>query len=56
MIDWEAILSEVYGPGDLRRTGAKVHVKRQKPAKLVKATYSWREEMARMRAELIGAK
>lgn len=66
MIDWAALEQEIYGAGyATRRHPQKTHKKRSdagqencKPPTTggqCSSAYSWREEMARMRAELIGA-
>ena len=55
--NWEVLIEEVYGAGDAQRTGRPKVSKSDtlsvrpthKPARL-----TWRQEMARMRAELIG--
>jgi hypothetical protein len=55
--NWGALIEEIYGPGDARRTGRPKVSKSDtlsvrpthKPARL-----SWRQELERMRRELIG--
>ena len=63
IVDWEALTAEFYAEGDKKRTG-----RPKKPAKLHKVlqnppykghntvAYHWQQEIARMRAELIGDK